>query len=300
MRQHGADTGRSYWAWTDWEWARLCGSSAEQFLAARTLPTEATVRPFLVALGYLLGVHRLPAPGQLQPAAPGLPDLRRRAGRARPRRPGSWTSGASGSAPRQAPAARHLQPGPADQPETAAGRPDHRGVRRAARAPANTGQYREMVYALQRACAALGYCDPRRGPATTTPPASRAPPGTGRVGRTWYATSALSPGPAPSPARSWPRRDGGWLPSIRRSPSRASGPGRPARPGSPPSRRWPWVTSCAARPHPGSRRQADPPRSKAHVLSATRMFFRDCQEWEWIPRRFDPAGRSRCRAASLP
>ena len=22
---------------------------------------------------------------------------------------------------------------------------------------------------------------------------------------------------------------------------------------------------------------------------ATRTFFRDCQEWEWIPRRFDPA-----------
>src|SRR5262249_6827634 len=29
------------------------------------------------------------------------------------------------------------------------------------------------------------------------------------------------------------------------------------------------------------------PRTKAHVLMATRMFFRDCQEWEWIPRRFD-------------
>jgi hypothetical protein len=30
------------------------------------------------------------------------------------------------------------------------------------------------------------------------------------------------------------------------------------------------------------------PRSKAHILGATRAFFRDCQEWEWIPRRFDP------------
>ena len=26
--------------------------------------------------------------------------------------------------------------------------------------PANTGRYREMIYALQRACAGLGYCDP--------------------------------------------------------------------------------------------------------------------------------------------
>jgi hypothetical protein len=35
--QRCADTGRSYWAWTDWEWAGLCGSSAGEFLAARTL-----------------------------------------------------------------------------------------------------------------------------------------------------------------------------------------------------------------------------------------------------------------------
>lgn len=53
--QHCADTGRSYWAWTGWDWAGLCGSSAGEFLAARTLPAEQTVRPFLVALGYLLG-----------------------------------------------------------------------------------------------------------------------------------------------------------------------------------------------------------------------------------------------------
>jgi integrase len=28
--------------------------------------------------------------------------------------------------------------------------------------------------------------------------------------------------------------------------------------------------------------------TKATQLSAVRTFFRDCQEWEWIPRRFDP------------
>ena len=53
--QHCAESGRSYWGWTEWDWARLCGSGAEEFLAARTLPTERTVRPVLVALGYLLG-----------------------------------------------------------------------------------------------------------------------------------------------------------------------------------------------------------------------------------------------------
>jgi integrase len=28
--------------------------------------------------------------------------------------------------------------------------------------------------------------------------------------------------------------------------------------------------------------------TKSGYLTATRTFFRDCQEWEWIPRRFDP------------
>ena len=30
------------------------------------------------------------------------------------------------------------------------------------------------------------------------------------------------------------------------------------------------------------------PRTKAHILTASRAFFRDCQEWEWIGRHFDP------------
>jgi integrase len=30
-------------------------------------------------------------------------------------------------------------------------------------------------------------------------------------------------------------------------------------------------------------------RAKAHQLTVVRAFFRDCQEWDWIPRRFAPA-----------
>jgi integrase len=30
------------------------------------------------------------------------------------------------------------------------------------------------------------------------------------------------------------------------------------------------------------------PAAKATQLSAVRTFFRDCQEWDWLPRRFDP------------
>jgi len=31
------------------------------------------------------------------------------------------------------------------------------------------------------------------------------------------------------------------------------------------------------------------PRTKSGLLAGARQFFRDCQEWGWIPRRFDPA-----------
>jgi integrase len=31
------------------------------------------------------------------------------------------------------------------------------------------------------------------------------------------------------------------------------------------------------------------PRTKAGLLAGARQFFRDCQEWAWIPRRFDPS-----------
>jgi integrase len=37
------------------------------------------------------------------------------------------------------------------------------------------------------------------------------------------------------------------------------------------------------------------PRTKAHILMASRTFFRDCQEWEWFPRKFDPT-----RALAVP
>ena len=53
--QNCGDLSRSFWAWTEWDWAGLFRGSAREFMTSRTLPTEATVRPFVVALGYLLG-----------------------------------------------------------------------------------------------------------------------------------------------------------------------------------------------------------------------------------------------------
>ncbi|MGH3608110.1 MAG: tyrosine-type recombinase/integrase, partial [Pseudonocardiaceae bacterium] len=51
---HCAQIGRSYWAWTPWEWAQLFGSSAEAFVAARAVPPETAVRPLVIALGWLI------------------------------------------------------------------------------------------------------------------------------------------------------------------------------------------------------------------------------------------------------
>jgi hypothetical protein len=60
---HCAELGQAYGGWTAEQWTQLCCASSKEFLDARTLPTETTVRPFLVALAYLLGgftdLHRL-------------------------------------------------------------------------------------------------------------------------------------------------------------------------------------------------------------------------------------------------
>jgi hypothetical protein len=195
--QHCADTGRSYWAWTDWEWARLCGSSAEQFLAARTLPTETTVRPFLVALGYLLGgftgfqhlgnFNRLHLACLVFGDEPVEASIRQAAGVL-----DQWGY--------QDPLrVRHRLRGTFSQALL---------INRSARLedltteaftilrahPANTGRYREMVYALQRACASLGYCGPPvRAGRNNAPGIDGTSPQWAGWAERWHATSALSP-----------------------------------------------------------------------------------------------------------
>ena len=47
--------GRSWWGWTPWDWAGLCSTGSIAFRAAQRLPTDTATRPFLIALGYLLG-----------------------------------------------------------------------------------------------------------------------------------------------------------------------------------------------------------------------------------------------------
>src|SRR5262249_58128896 len=50
-----AETGRSYWAWTDEEWAGLLGRDQDSFRKAAPAWADDAVRPYLVAHAFLLG-----------------------------------------------------------------------------------------------------------------------------------------------------------------------------------------------------------------------------------------------------
>jgi integrase len=291
--QHCVDAGRSYWAWTDREWARLCGSSAAEFLAARTLPTERSVRPFLVALGYLLGgftgfqhlgnFNRLHLACLVfgEDAAEG--SIRRAAGIL-----DQWGY-------RNPLRSRHRLRGMFSQALLINRSPRLEDLTTEAFAalrahPANTGRYCEMMYALQRACAGLGYCDPpvRTGRNNAPGIDGTAPQWAACVER-WHATSALTPR-VRATVRTIMAKAGRWLAAEH---PEITEPGQWTR------------QTCAAwvaavdrmavgdyvQRHDHIHARAGKPvspRTKAHMLMATRMFFRDCQEWDWIPRRFDP------------
>ncbi|MFC0438026.1 hypothetical protein [Kutzneria buriramensis] len=147
------------------------------------------------------------------------------------------------------------------------------------------------LFGIQRAVAALGFCDQPSFSVHGSMPAIEGTSGTwAEWVERWYATSTLTP-KVRSIFRGTMAKAGRWLadqhPEI-------TEPGQWTR------------QTCAAwvaavdRMNVGdyiqrtfglSKRAGQPitPRTKAGILTATRVFFRDCQEWEWIPRRFDPA-----------
>ena len=100
--------------------------------------------------------------------------------------------------------------------------------------PATDGHQGSMLYALQRVVAALGHCDPPvRTGYNHAPDIEGADPVWADWIERWHATSTLTPKVRATSAPSWPRPAAGWPPSTPRSPSPASGPERPAPPGSP-------------------------------------------------------------------
>jgi integrase len=299
-----AALGRTWWGWSSWDWARLAGTSSAQFRAAQPLPTETTVRPFVVALGYLLGeftefqhlgaFNRLHLAQLIFGTAPvetamgQVAEVTRRWGyRSQTREDG-----------------RYRLPGILAQallinrsPELAELSTD--AFARLHAHPAMTGrQHTATLYALQRAVAELGYCQPPVRPGFNHAPTILAgvPTSWADLLQRWYDTSTLT-ADVRANIRVNMAKAGRWLAAEH---PEASDP-----------RQWTRAT-CAAwvaavdrmavgdwvqrRDHLHER-VGKPilPRTKAHILMGTRTFFRDLQEWEWIPRRFDPT-----RALALP
>ena len=298
--QNCVDTSRSYWAWTTEDWAQLCGSSAEAFVAARELPTETTVRPFLLALAYLFGgfddFQLLGTFNRLHLArfvfGAGIVEESMRQASAVLDQWG-YRGAASG---------KHRLRGVFSQALLINRSPrledlDTAAFERLRAHPATGDHHGEMLYALQRAVAALGHCDPpvRTGHHHAPGIEGTATAWAGWVER-WHDTSTLTPR-VRAAVRTIMAKAGRWL--VAEHPE-ITEPGQWTR------------QTCAAwvavvdrmnvgdyvqrRDHLHARAGTPiSPRTKAHNLMATRTFFRDCQEWEWIGRRFDPA-----RALALP
>jgi len=292
--------GRSYWAWTGQDWAGLCGSSARAFVADRDLPTEATVRPFLVAIGYLLDgfdeSHLLGMINRLHLArlvfGEGAIDASIRQATETLDR---W--GYRGALNHQ-----HRLRGGLSQALLINRSPrladlDTAAFARLRAHPATNDHHGELLFALQRAVAGLGHCDPpvRAGRMHMPVIEGAAVEWTGWVER-WHATSPLTL-KVRGIIRTIAAKAGRWLAAEH---PEITEPGQWTR------------QTCAAwvaaidrmrvgdyvqRTDSLAGRAGAPisPRTKAHLLMASRTFFRDCQEWEWIPRRFDPA-----RALAIP
>lgn len=298
--QHCADTGRVYWAWTAADWAQLCGASAEAFLADRVTPTETTVRPFLVALGYLIGgfdgFHLLGTFNRLHLAQLLFGDTAVQTSlRMATQTLDGW--GYRGALNHQ-----HRLRGGLSQALLINRSPllddlDTAAFARLRAHPATSAHHGELLFALQRAVAGLGYCAPpvRTGRMHMPVIEGANPEWAGWVER-WHATSTLTP-KVRGIVRTIMAKAGRWLAAEH---PEITEPGRWTR-----QTCAGWVAAIdrmrvgdyVQRTDSLAGRAGTPisPRTKAHLLMASRTFFRDCQEWEWIPRRFDPA-----RALALP
>jgi integrase len=160
------------------------------------------------------------------------------------------------------------------------------------------------LHAMQRAVAYLGFCDPP--PPRAGPRPARASGGAAEWARwadRWHATSTLTPGVRRS-VRATLLKAGRWLEAEH---PEAADPAAWTR-----QTCAAWVAAVdrmkvgdyAQRTVAHAGRIGKPLQApaKAAQLYAVRTFFRDCQEWEWLPRRFDPQralGTPRAVAALL-
>ncbi|MFF3159902.1 tyrosine-type recombinase/integrase [Streptomyces sp. NPDC057910] len=288
-----AEHGRTVWAWSAEDWLVLIGTSARRFKANVPGWAVGTARPYLAAYAYLLsgftefdrlgGFQRLPLAWRVF-GKPGVDEAQEQVAQVLR---GWGYRIEDGIDARISPVLCQmflLNRSPMLQDLTT------EAFDRIRQHPDLPDRYAGAFYGIQRAVAALGYCS-----APPTPFRGRMPAIEG-VSRSWvewverwHATSTLSPKVRDS-NRSVLSKIGRWLaaehPEIT-EPSQWTRQTCAA-----------WVAAVdklrvgdyAQRIRGHEKRAGQPvtPHTKTGYLKAARAFFRDMQEWEWIPRRFDP------------
>ncbi len=298
--EHCAVDGRPWWTWSSDEWVGLLGQSAEAFCAGQSFPTETTVRPFVVGLAYqLAGFEHFEQLGTFNRLHLAKLVFGEDAVEASITEVAAtldtWGYRIPGLA-------RHRLRGVVAQALLVNRSPllcdlDTEAFIRLRAHPATNDYQLPVLYALQRAVAALGHCEaPVRAGYNAVPVIEGADPTWTAWVERWHATSTLTP-KVRAIVRTIMAKAGRWLAAIQPEITEPS--------------QWTRAT-CAAwvaavdrmsvgdyvqRRDGLGAREGKPisPRTKAHILMATRTFFRDCQEWEWIARRFDPT-----RALAVP
>jgi integrase len=279
-----------YWAWSSATWVRILGATQAAFHAAHPPWVDRQVRHYLIAFAYLLDcftdllplgnykrlalAEKIFGPARIRAAVDQLATVlcgwgyqNAQTGRAFPR------VLCEVLLVNRSPRLSDLSPVVLDRLRTTAHQEKH-----------------AHLFQLQRALAALGFMDAPDAPVVPRPIVQ----GVGATGiawaHRWESTSTLTPSTRRH-VRLCVLKAGRWLqvehPTIT----------EPAA----------WTRElCAAyvaaidRMHVGDFAQRCGPlrdrlghplsaRSKEGYLGAMREFFRDCQEWGWIPRRFDPS-----------
>ncbi len=286
---------RAYWGWDRTAWARVCGRTPRAFYESAPVWAHDSGRHYVIALAYLLGDFVDPLPIEafervrlakvVFGAAPTDAAIARVDSAASAL--GYRASESSDACKLHTAACEALLLARSPDLEALSGERLDRLRAVANPKPRKSGD----IYRLHRALASVGLVAP-----STWKPPRRWAAGEGvnpvwkeTVDR-WYETSTLAPGSRRT-LRSVLFQVGRWLADDHpqfQSPTDWN------------------VQHCAAflahvdrwcvgdhTAQPASlvaSRIGQPlrPRAKAHRIHAVRQFFRDCQEWEWIPRRFDP------------
>ncbi|MFK0181838.1 tyrosine-type recombinase/integrase [Streptomyces xanthochromogenes] len=298
--RHCAKHGRSMWAWSAEDWLALIGASARQFTANAPGWAEGTARPYLMAYAYLLNdftefdrlgsFQRLPLAWRL--FGKHLVDEAQQQVALVLRGWGYQVE--TDVDARISPVlcqALLLNRSPKLEDLTT------EAFDRIRQHPDLPDRYIGALYGIQRAVAELGHCS-----LPPTPYRGRMPEieGTSRSWaewiERWHSTSTLSRRVRDN-NRSLLSKIGRWLAAEH---PEITEPDQWTR-----QTCASWVAAVdklrvgdyAQRLASHETRTGQPvtPHTKSGYLTATRAFFRDLQEWEWIPRRFDPI-----RALSTP